>query len=74
MQIFYGNSSQCYAAVVDRMKTLPKRVVVNIGSWMIGIMPIEDSAPNEAECITLREGLIQCMGTVLRSQIPQSLV
>ena len=24
-------------------------------------MPIEDSAPNEAECITIREGLIKCM-------------
>lgn len=56
---------QCYAAVADRMKTLPKRVVVvDIGSWTIDIMPIEDSAPNEAECITLREGLIKCMGTI----------
>lgn len=51
---------QCYAAVADRMKTLPKRVVVvDIGSWTIDIMPIEDSAPNEAECITIREGLIR---------------
>ena len=56
---------QCYAAVADRMKTLPKRVVVvDIGSWTIDIMPIEDSAPNEAECITIREGLIKCMRTI----------
>ena len=27
-------------------------------------MPIEDSAPNEAECITIREGLIKCMRTI----------
>ena len=56
---------QCYAAVADRMKTLPKRVVVvDIGSWTIDIMPIEDSAPNEAECITIRERLIKCMRTI----------
>ena len=56
---------QCYAAVADRMKMLPKRVVVvDIGSWTIDIMPIEDYAPNEAECITIREGLIKCMRTI----------
>lgn len=53
------------AAVADRMRTLPKRVVVvDIGSWTIDIMPIADSAPNEAECITIREGLIKCMRTI----------
>ena len=56
---------QCYAAVAERMKNLPTRVVVvDIGSWTIDIMPIEDSAPNEAECITIREGLIKCMRTI----------
>ncbi len=56
---------QCYAAVADRMKTLPKRVVVvDIGSWTIDIMPIENSAPNEAECITIKQGLIKCMRTI----------
>ena len=56
---------QCYAAVADKMKGLPKRVViVDIGSWTIDIMPIENSAPNEAECITIREGLIKCMRTI----------
>lgn len=56
---------QCYAAVAERLKTLPKRMVaVDIGSWTIDIMPIEDSAPNEGECITLQEGLIKCMGTI----------
>lgn len=54
-----------YAAVADRMKTLPKRVVVvDIESWTIDIMSIEDLAPNEAECITIREGLIKCMRTI----------
>ena len=56
---------QCYAAVADKMKSLPRRVViVDIGSWTIDIMPIENSAPNEAECITIREGLIKCMRTI----------
>ena len=56
---------QCYAAVAERLKSLPKRmVVVDIGSWTIDIMPIEDSAPNEGECITLQEGLIKCMGSI----------
>lgn len=65
---------QCYAAVADRMKTLPKRVVVvDIGSWTIDIMPIEDSAPNEAECITLREGLIKCMGNGNRVSLSMSV-
>ena len=56
---------QCYAVVADRLKALPKRVVVvDIGSWTIDIMPIENSAPNEAECITIKQGLIKCMRTM----------
>ncbi|MEH2959842.1 ParM/StbA family protein [Candidatus Merdisoma sp. JLR.KK006] len=56
---------QCYAAVADRLKALPNRVVVvDIGSWTIDIMPIENSAPNEAECITIKQGLIKCMRTM----------
>ncbi len=56
---------QCYAAVAERMKTLPSRVVaVDIGSWTIDIMPIKDSQPSEGECITIREGLIKCMRTI----------
>ncbi len=56
---------QCYAVVADRLKALPERVVVvDIGSWTIDIMPIENSAPNEAECITIKQGLIKCMRTM----------
>lgn len=56
---------QCYAAVAERMGALPRRVVVvDIGSWTMDIMPIEDSAPNEAECITIKQGLIKCMGSI----------
>lgn len=57
---------QCYAAVADRMKTLPKRVVVvDIGSWTIDIMPIEDSAPNEAMRTGKHEKLPQKYRTIV---------
>ncbi len=53
---------QCYAAVAEQLRTLPGRVVVvDIGSWTIDIMPIENGKPNEAECITSQQGLIRCM-------------
>ena len=40
---------QCYAAVVEQLKTLPGRVVADVGSWTIDIMPIENGKPNEEE-------------------------
>lgn len=53
---------QCYAAIADCIKTLPERaVIVDIGSWTIDIMPIYRSCPDEAECITIPQGLIRCM-------------
>lgn len=53
---------QCYAAIADRIKTLPERaVIVDIGSWTIDIMPICQSYPDEPECITIPQGLIRCM-------------
>lgn len=53
---------QCYAAVAEQLKALPERVVVvDIGSWTIDIMPIQNGRPNEAECITSQQGLIRCM-------------
>ena len=56
---------QCYAAVADRLRTLPERVVVvDIGSWTIDVMPIRNGKPDEAECITSQQGLIRCMRTI----------
>ena len=53
---------QCYAAVADRIRTLPERaVIVDIGSWTIDIMPICKSYPDESECTTIPQGLIRCM-------------
>ena len=53
---------QCYAAVADRIRTLPERaVIVDIGSWTIDIMPICKSYPDESECTAIPQGLIRCM-------------
>lgn len=53
---------QCYAAVADRIRTMPERaVIVDIGSWTIDIMPIQQYYPDEAECTTIPQGLIRCM-------------
>lgn len=56
---------QCYAAVSEKLRTMPERVVVvDIGSWTIDIMPIQNGKPNEAECITSQQGLIRCMRAI----------
>lgn len=56
---------QCYAAVVDRINSLPEKlVVVDIGSWTIDIMPIREHSPDESECITSPNGLIKCMRAI----------
>ncbi len=57
---------QCYAAVVDRIRTLPERVViVDIGSWTLDIMPIKKYSPDESECVTIHKiGLIKCMRAI----------
>ena len=53
---------QCYAAVADRIRTLPERaVIVDIGSWTIDIMPVYQCYPDEPECTTIPQGLIRCM-------------
>lgn len=56
---------QCYAAVTDQIPDyIRKRVVVDIGSWTIDIMPIEDKSPDESRCRTVNEGLLTCMRTI----------
>jgi len=53
---------QCYGAVVDRIAEYAQRVVVvDVGSWTIDIMPIENKKPVNGECISLQNGLIPCM-------------
>lgn len=56
---------QCYAAIVSRIMEFSQRVViVDIGSWTIDIMPIENKKPVNGECISLQNGLIPCMRKV----------
>lgn len=56
---------QCYAAVLDRIQTMTERaVVVDIGSWTIDIIPIENRTPITSECTSLPEGLITCMHAI----------
>lgn len=56
---------QCYAAVADRLHSLPENVVVvDIGSWTIDIMPINGRMPDEARSVTNYTGLITCMHTI----------
>lgn len=56
---------QCYSAVTEQIADyIRKRVVVDIGSWTIDIMPIEDKSPDESRCRTVYEGLLTCMRTI----------
>ncbi len=56
---------QCYAAVADRITTFTKKVlVVDIGSWTIDMMPIEEKSPDESRCVTSPKGLITCMRSI----------
>lgn len=56
---------QCYAAIVDRIMTFTKKVlVVDIGSWTIDMMPIEAKSPDESRCVTIQKGLITCMRSI----------
>lgn len=53
---------QCYAAVADKLQTFGKKtLIVDIGSWTIDIMPVNDRAPDESKCVTIPRGLITCI-------------
>lgn len=54
--------TQCYAAVIDRIDKFPeKQLVVDIGSWMVDIMPIINHLPDESVCVTQPHGIITCI-------------
>lgn len=56
---------QCYAAVVSKLMEFNQKVViVDIGSWTIDIMPIENRKPINGECLSLQNGLIPCMRAI----------
>lgn len=44
---------QCYAAVVDLIPTFKQKIViVDVGSWTVDIMPLENRKPINEKCIT----------------------
>lgn len=56
---------QCYAAVADKLSVFRRRqLIVDIGSWTLDLMPIEDMIPDEGDCFTQEMGLITCMRTI----------
>lgn len=56
---------QCYAAVVEQLGRLPKNpIVVDIGSWTVDILPIVNGVPDEAQAVTIPNGLITCMRNI----------
>ncbi|NLE00060.1 MAG: ParM/StbA family protein [Fibrobacter sp.] len=56
---------QCYAAVADKLQTFGKKtLIVDVGSWTIDIMPVNDRAPDESKCVTIPRGLITCMRSI----------
>ena len=56
---------QCYAAVADKLMAYRRRqLIVDIGSWTLDLMPIEDMIPDEGDCFTQEMGLITCMRSI----------
>ena len=56
---------QCYAAIVDRIREFEQKVVVvDIGSWTIDILPVENRKPVNGECLSIQNGLIPCMRAI----------
>lgn len=56
---------QCYAAVIENLSKLPKNpIVVDIGSWTVDILPIVNGEPDEAQAVTIPNGLITCMRNI----------
>ena len=63
---------QCYGAVIDRLHTFARKVVVvDIGSWTVDIMPIYDSSPDESACVTLPHGIITCIRQINKECVRQ---
>lgn len=49
---------QCYAAVVNRLPSMKECLIVDIGSWTIDIMEVQNGVPVESHCETFSESLV----------------
>lgn len=56
---------QCYAAVSERLHFMKgKHLIVDVGSWTLDILPLNDGSPDEATASTKKMGLITCMQSI----------
>ena len=56
---------QGYSAVALELGNLPNEtVLMDVGSWTIDILPIENKKPIMTQCMSLKEGAITCMNAV----------
>lgn len=73
---------QCYAAVADRLGTMQgEYLIVDIGSWTIDIMHVNDGVPVESKCETFTESMISVIqeiksrsSEVNRKELPESVI
>lgn len=57
-------NAQCVSGIVDQLSAglIPDpSIIVDIGSWTIDILPIENGKPQAAKVLSLNEGVIKCM-------------
>ena len=59
---------QGYAGIIGKLKELKKSVLaIDIGSWTIDILPINNGRPDTARCKSLSLGTITCMNEINES-------
>lgn len=67
-----GVYPQCYSAIVGNIKDYKqKRYIVDIGSWTVDVIAVQNFTYIEADCITLNQGIIKCIRDVNRECIRQ---
>jgi len=72
---------QCYAAVVSRLPSMKECLIVDIGSWTIDIMEVENGVPVESHCETFSESLVSVIQDIrsesselLKKEIPENRI
>lgn len=72
---------QCYAAVVSKLPAMKECLIVDIGSWTIDIMEVQNGVPVESRCETFSESLISVIQDIrsesselLKKEIPENRI
>lgn len=55
---------QCYAAVANRLPAMRECLIVDIGSWTIDIMEVQNGVPVESHCETFSESLVSVIQAI----------